>query len=201
VTAAHRSVGRRPGTNQTREEILDAARRLFAELGYDRTTLRGIAAAAEVDVALVSHYFGGKQRLFAEVATLPYDPAAIVPRLLTGPREQIGRRLAEQVLGLLENPDSRRQITALIRAAASEEEAAELIRERINREMLMPLATGLGSPDAPLRAALTGSQVVGLVMARHIVGIQPLPGTARDRLIAAIAPTLQRYLAGPLDDA
>ena len=201
MTPAPRPVGRRPGTSQTRQLILDTARQHFAELGYDRTTLRGIAAAAEVDVALVSHFFSGKQRLFAEAAALPYDPAAVVARLLTGPREQIGRRLAEQVLDLLEDPASRRQMIALIRAAASEEEAAEQIRKRINRELLIPLATALGSPDAPLRAALTGSQVVGLVMTRHIVGIEPLARTSREQLVAAIAPTLQRYLTGPIDDA
>jgi AcrR family transcriptional regulator len=201
VTTAPRPVGRRPGTSQTRQLILDTARQHFAELGYDRTTLRGIAAAAEVDVALVSHFFSGKQRLFAEAAALPYDPAVVLARLLTGPREQIGRRLAEQVLDLLEDPASRRQMIALIRAAASEEEAAEQIRKRINRELLVPLATGLGSPDAPLRAALTGSQVVGLVMTRHIVGIEPLARTGREQLVAAIAPTLQRYLTGPIDDA
>jgi AcrR family transcriptional regulator len=201
VTTAPRPVGRRPGTSQTRQLILDTARQHFAELGYDRTTLRGIAAAAEVDVALVSHFFSGKQRLFAEAAALPYDPAVVLARLLTGPREQIGRRLAEQVLDLLEDPASRRQMIALIRAAASEEEAAEQIRKRINRELLVPIATGLGSPDAPLRAALTGSQVVGLVMTRHIVGIEPLAHTSREQLVAAIAPTLQRYLTGPIDDA
>lgn len=200
MTATPRRAGRRPGTSQTRQLILDTARRHFAELGYDRTTLRGIAAAAEVDVALVSHFFSGKQRLFAEAAALPYDPAVVLSRLLAGPREQIGRRLADQVLDLIEAPASRGQLIALIRAAASEEEAAQLIRERINRELLVPLAAGLGSPDAPLRAALTGSQVVGLVMARHIVGIDPLPGTGREQLAAAVAPTLQRYLTGPLDD-
>jgi AcrR family transcriptional regulator len=182
----------------TRELILDTARQHFADLGYDRTTLRGIATAAGVDVALVSHYFKGKQRLFAEAAALPYDPSVVLPRLLEGPRGDIGQRLAEQVLDLLESPETRRQMIALIRAAASEEEAAQQIRERINRELLVPLAAGLGSPDAPLRAALIGSQVVGLVMTRHIVGTEPLPSASREQLAAAIAPTLQRYLTGPL---
>jgi AcrR family transcriptional regulator len=201
VTTAPRRVGRRPGTSQTRELILDTARRLFAELGYDRTTLRGIAAAADVDVALVSHFFSGKQRLFAEVAELPFDPPAVVARLLSGPREQIGRRLAEQLFDLIEDPVTRCQFVALIRAAASVGEAAEQIRARVNRELLIPLASGLGSEDAPLRAALAGSQVVGLVMHRHIVGIEALAQTGREQLVAAIAPTLQRYLTGSLDEA
>ncbi len=196
--ASRRRAGRPAGESRTREEILAAARVRFAETGYDRTSLRGIAAAAGVDVALVSHYFGSKQRLFAEAAELPVDPAEAVPQLLSGPREGIGRRLAERVLDVLGTPEGQRRVVALIRAAASEEDAAAIVRERMTRELLMPLATGLGLPDAPLRAALMTTQVVGLVMSRHIVQVDPLPGTDRAVLVDALAPTLQRYLAGDL---
>ncbi|MEC3996471.1 TetR family transcriptional regulator [Actinacidiphila sp. DG2A-62] len=196
--ASRRRAGRPAGESRTREDILAAARVRFAETGYDRTSLRGVAAAAGVDVALVSHYFGSKQRLFAEAAELPVDPAEAVPRVLSGPREEIGRRLAERVLDVLGTPEGQRRVVALIRAAASEEDAAAIVRERITRELLMPLATGLGLPDAPLRAALMTTQVVGLVMSRHIVQVDPLPGTDRAVLVDALAPTLQRYLAGDL---
>ncbi|MFD0331445.1 TetR family transcriptional regulator [Streptacidiphilus monticola] len=101
---SRRRAGRPPGESRTRERILGAARSLFAEQGFDRTSLRGVAAAAGVDVALVSHYFGSKQRLFAEAAALPVDPAEVVPRVLAGPREEIGRRLIEQVLDILDAP-------------------------------------------------------------------------------------------------
>ncbi|MFF4650783.1 TetR family transcriptional regulator [Streptomyces sp. NPDC001380] len=190
--------GRRPGDSGTREAILDAARRRFAELGYDRTTLRGIAADAGVDVALVSHYFGPKQRLFAQAASLPFDPALALPGLLDGPREDIGRRLARHVLETLDSPTGRRRMTGLIRAAASERQAADEIRERVSRELLVPLAEGLGAPDAPLRASLAGSQIVGLVMARHVVGLEPLTESASGVLVDAVAPVLQHYLTGPL---
>lgn len=196
--ASRRRAGRPAGESRTREQILAAARVQFAESGYDRTSLRGIAAAAGVDVALVSHYFGTKQRLFAEAAQLPVEPAEAVPELLAGSREDIGRRLAERVLNAIDAPEGRQRIVALIRAAASEEGAAAAVRERITRELLMPLATGLGSPDAPLRAALMTTQVLGLVMSRHIVQVEPLLQVDRAVLVDALAPTLQRYLVGDL---
>lgn len=190
--------GRRPGVSGTRQAILDAARRHFAELGYDRTTLRGVAAAAGVDTALVTHFYGTKQRLFALAAELPMDPAVVVPRLLAGPRASIGPRLARQVLGTLAHEEGRRRVTGLIRAAASEEAAARVIRERITRELLVPIAEGLDAPDAPLRAALSASQIVGLIMTRHVVALDALAAADEDVLAAAVGSTLQHYLTGPL---
>ncbi|MGW0083053.1 TetR/AcrR family transcriptional regulator [Streptomyces sp. NPDC003393] len=190
--------GRRPGDSGTREAILRTARRHFADLGHDRTTLRGIAADAGADVALVSHYFGPKRRLFAEAAPLPLEPEPLLAELLGGPRESIGHRLAARVLGQTETAEGQQKITGLIRAAASEELAARQIRERVTEALLLPLAEGIGSPDARLRAALAGSQIVGLMTARHIVGVEPLASSSSQTLAAAVGPVLQHYLTGPL---
>lgn len=200
MTARSRS-GRRPGESVTRETILDAARRKFAELGYDRTTLRNIAADADVDAALVSHYFGSKQRLFAAAAPMPLDPEKVLADLLDGPRETIGHRLAGHVVGVMESADGRLKITGLIRAAASEEAAAALIRERITVALLEPLARGLDSPQARLRAAFAGSQMVGLIMSRHVIGVQVLADCDAETLIATVGPVLQHYLTGTLHGA
>jgi len=86
-----------------------------------------------------------------------------------------------------------------VRAAASEPEAARLVRERVTRELLAPVAAALGADEPALRAALVASQIVGLVMARHVVGIEPLASLGAERVAAALAPTLQRYLTGPLE--
>lgn len=185
----------------TREAILDTARRHFAELGYDRTTLRGVAGAAGVDTALVIHFYGSKQRLFALAAELPIDTEVVVPGLLAGPRATIGHRLARQVLDTLAQEEGRRRVTGLIRAAASEEAAARVIRERITRELLVPIAEGIDAPDAALRAALVSSQIVGLVMARYVVALDALTGADDDLLAAAVGVTLQNYLTGPLGAA
>jgi AcrR family transcriptional regulator len=191
--------GRRPGTSGTREAILAAARRQFAERGYDRTSLRGIAAEAGVDPGLVSHFFGSKQRLFVEVVEFPFDPAEVLPRVFAGDRATIGTRLAKVIVSLLENPDSRARIIGVVRAAASEPEAARMVRDLLMREIWAPAAELLGADDAELRMNLVGSQVVGLVMARYVVGAEPLASLPPEALVDAVGPTLQRYLAEPLE--
>jgi AcrR family transcriptional regulator len=184
----------------TREAILEAARTLFAQRGYDRTTVRGIARAADVDPSLVLHFFGSKQALFVATVELPFDPETEVPGILAEP-EQAGLRLARFVLGVLEDPDGRARITGIVRAAASEPAAAAALRELITRTVVGAIVRNLGSSDAELRATLVGSQIVGLVMARYVVGVEPLASLPADDVARAVAPNLQRYLTGPLDGA
>jgi AcrR family transcriptional regulator len=193
--------GRRPGASGTREAIREAAAHLFAENGYDRTSLRAIAAAAGVDQKLVAHFFGSKQRLFVEVFAPPFDPTVAIPEVFAGDRAEIGERVAHFLLTVLENPEGRRRMTGLIRAAATEPEAARMVRDLISREVLARIVDALGVEDADIRASLLGSQVVGLAMARYIVGVEPLASMPAEAVAAAIAPNLQRYLVDPLPTA
>jgi AcrR family transcriptional regulator len=188
--------GRRPGESGTREAILHAARRQFAELGYDRTSMRQIAIEAGVDPTLVSHFHGTKQELFLSVIELPFQPADVLPGLLAGDPQDAGARLARFVLGVFESEQGRSQIIGLVRAAASEPAAARLVRDLLTREVFTPLAEGIGSDDAAYRASLVGSQIVGLVMARYIVALEPLASRGQAAVAAAIAPSLQHYLTG-----
>jgi AcrR family transcriptional regulator len=190
--------GRRPGPSGTREAILAAASRQFSERGYDRASLRSIAAEAGVDPALVTHFFGSKQRLFVEVVEFPFDPAEVLPQVLAGDPEGVGRRLAELLVSVLENPEARARVLGVVRAAASEPEAARMVRELLTREVWAPGAALLGVEDAELRMNLVGSQIVGLVMARYVVGAEPLASLPPEELVDAIGPTLQRYLTEPL---
>ena len=196
--AAPRRSGRRPGPSGTREAILAAARGQFAEQGYDRTSMRGVAAEAGVDQALVAHFFGGKQRLFVEVVRLPFEPSQVMPLLLEGDRETIGERLAAFVASVLDSPEGRARILGVVRAAASEPEAARMLREFLRGELWAPLAGQLGVEDAELRVTLCGSQIVGMVMARHVIGVEPLAALSSEELAALLAPTFQRYLVGEL---
>ena len=191
--------GRRPGDSGTRDAIRAAARAQFAEQGYDRTSLRSIALQAGVDPTLVSHFFGSKQQLFAEVMQLPFEPAQVIPRIVAGDPAGIGARLAGFVISVLESPEGAARLTGLVRAAASEDAAAAVVRERVSRDVLGPLAAALGSDQPQLRGSLVGSQVVGMVMARYVVRIEPLASLPADRVIAIIGPVLQHYLAEPLD--
>lgn len=181
----------------TRPAIAEAARRHFAELGYDRATLRGIAADAGVDAALVVRFYGSKDALFREVMALPPGVAEAIANLAEGPTETVGRRLAEVIVGMLEDPRSRAIVVGRIRSAASHPDAAALVRETVTND-LGRLVAGLTDDEPETRAVLVGSQVVGLALARHVVRVEPLASMAAANLIDYIAPTLQHYLVGTL---
>ena len=189
-------LGRRPGESGTREAIAAAARDHFARHGYAKATLRGIAKDAEVDPALITHFFGSKQALFTEVVELPVDPARLAA-VVAGDPDRLGERLARFLVTMLES-EGRQRLVGLVRAAATEPEAAQAVRDLISRRVFTPMSQTLSLPDGELRSALVGSQVVGLVMARYVVRVEPLASLELERLVAAIAPTLQRYLTEPL---
>ena len=199
--------GRPPGGTCNREAILAAAARHFSELGYDRTSMRSIASEAGVDQALIAHYFGSKHELFIAAVEFPLDPAKILPEVLAGDRISIGERLARVQLNLLENPDARRRLTGLIRAASSEPDAARMLREFLMREVIGPVAEALAVDEAELRVSLVGSQIVGLMTARvhRRVGAARLPaGRARrghyrpDPAALSHAPTASEGLTPPI---
>jgi AcrR family transcriptional regulator len=191
--------GRRPGRSGTREAILAAAGRQFAQQGYDRASLRAIAADAGVDQKLIAHFFGSKQQLFISAVGLPLNPAEVLPRVLSGDRALAGQRLAELLVEILEQPELHRRLTGVVRAAASEPEVARMLREFLTREVFTLAAELLGREDGALRANLVGSQLAGLIMARYVLAVEPLASMPPRAVAAAIAPTLQRYLLEPLD--
>ena len=188
--------GSPPGA--TREAIAESARRQFAELGYGHATLRGIAEEAGVDQRLVTHYFGSKQALFVAVFQVPFDPAAAFGQLLAGDPAELGERVARFILGVLSAEAPRRTIAGTVRAAASEPEVAELLGRALHEQLIKPIARQLIADQPELRASLLAAQVVGLVLARHIVAVQPLASADHEQLIAALAPVAQHYLTGPL---
>lgn len=190
--------GRRPGLSGTREAILDAARRAFAEHGYQRATIRGVAELAGVDPALVHHYFGTKQGLFVAAVQLPVNPVEQLSALLADDPELVGQRMIGVFLSVWDLAANNSPLLALVRSAVSDEQAAAMLREFITEEVLGRIAEGLGSPGAKLRATLVGSQLVGLMMARYIIRVEPLASAPPAVVAAAIGPTLQRYLTGDI---
>jgi len=188
--------GRRPAGSGTREAIADEARRQFGERGYTGTTLRSVATGAGVDPKLVLHYFGSKQGLFAQTVELPLAPELILERVFAGGPDQVAARAAALMVSVMEDEAGRRAFTGMLRAAVSEPEAAEAIREVLTTRLLMPIAERVGGDRPDLRASLMATQIVGLAMARHIVGIPPLVAASRAQLIAALVPVLEHYLRG-----
>lgn len=193
---AKRGRGRPPGESGTREAIIGEARRQFGEQGYRRTTLRSIAAAADVDPRLVLHYFGSKRDLFLESVELPIEPERVVETVFAHGPDGVGRRAVELILAVLDDAQSRQALIGLLRAAVSEPEAAELIRVLLSARILLPIARRLGAPQPELRASLAGSQIVGLAIARHVVALEPLTRASRDELVRGLAPVIEHYLGG-----
>lgn len=184
--------GRRPGQPETRAQILDAARALFADQGYDATTIRQIAAASGVNPALVHHYFGSKDRVFTEALAFPVDPVAVRMAIVEGPREQTGERLVSFFLGAWRDEEARQSFSALLRSLTTHEEAARVLREFLQRVMVGPLQQALGVRPELLEAM--AAQLVGLAILRYIVRIEPLASATDEEIAAFVAPVIQRYV-------
>ncbi len=190
--------GRRPGSADTRGRVLEAARAAFAEHGFDGATMRDVAARAGVDAALVHHYFGTKQRLFVAAMSMPIDFAVVAPRLLDGPVATIGDRFVGFVLDLWDRTEIRPLLLGMVRSATTDPVAATMLRQLLEEGPLLALATALDRRDARLRASLAGSQFIGLLLARFVIGVEPLASVDRSAVISAVGPTIQRYLVGDL---
>jgi AcrR family transcriptional regulator len=191
--------GRRPGGVDTRQAIVEAARVDFAEQGYDGTSLRGIARRAEVDPALVHHYFGGKPQLFAAVMDIPADPAALISAVVTGPRDRVGESLVRTFLAVWDSEAGRQRFQALVRAAVTHDDATRMLREFLTREVFGRVVRELSAEGEPsagmeLRAGLAAGQMVGLAMMRYIVEFPAVVDATHDDLAALVGPTIQRYL-------
>ena len=189
--------GRRPGPDTgTRTAIIEAAGRLFLERGYEQTSMRAIGAAAGVDAALVTHFFGSKANLLVDALHWPFDPDVEVPRLLSGGPDQVGRRLVRQLTRIWDDQQQRHPILTLLRAASSEPRAAELLGTFLRTRLFDPLLAALGSNRPELRADLAIAQLAGLAMTRYILQLEPLASARSDNVVNWIGPTVQRYLTG-----
>ncbi|WP_432194080.1 TetR family transcriptional regulator [Streptomyces sp. bgisy027] len=182
----------------TRDRILDAAREEFAERGYDKTSVRGIAKAAGVDSALVHHYFGTKEQVFEAAVEVALVPAlAVRDAVLEVPVDDVGERLTRNLFGLWENPVTRRPLLAIVRSAVNNEAAATVFRRLVSAQLLRRIAGEIDAPDAELRAELAAAQLVGVAMMRYVIKIEPIASADPEQIIARVAPVVQGHLTGP----
>lgn len=200
--SAKTKLGRRPGPTSTRPVILDAALSLFAERGYERATIRAIAARAGVDPATVLHHFPSKQNLLASTLRLPVDPPQLLDALAGCKPGQEGKSLLGLVLATWEAPEVRLRLTALLRIGLSHQDAAEALRNLFQQQLITPLAKLIGGPDAELRAALVASQMAGLALLRLIIGIEQVANADIESLTEIVGANLQNYISnGPRSSA
>ncbi len=190
--------GRRPGPSDSREAILEAARNAFADRGYNGATVREIGRRAGVDPALVHHFHGTKEQLFAAAMRLPADPSVAIPDLLRAGESGLGERLVRFFLATCETGGEASPFLALLRGAAGHEGSATMLRQFISRAVVGRVAASLDRPGAELRATLVGSQLVGLAMVRYVVRVEPLASANHQTVVDAVAPTVQRYLTGEI---
>jgi AcrR family transcriptional regulator len=189
--------GRRPGATVTREAILEAARRRFAEAGYEQTSIRGVAAGAGVNAALVMHFFGSKEALFQAAVAWPFDPADLAPRLLGAGPEGLGERLARAFLTLWDAPETCRPLLALLRSAMGDEGFARLLREFVVTQLFRHLVGVVEGPDRELRVELCAAHLLGIAVMRHVLRAEPVASASVDQLVTWVGPVLDGYLRPP----
>ncbi len=174
--------------------LLQNARRMFAEGGYNHTSVRDIAAEAGVDPAMIRHYFGSKAELFRATMGWPFDPGQIATQIKSGDRSEIGERLTRVFFGAWEEPDSRAPLLAILRGAATHEESATLVRQFIQTRLYPQIAAVLEDPKAELRVDLAMAQLLGIAYLRHILCVEPIASTPIDELVARVAPVICAHL-------
>jgi AcrR family transcriptional regulator len=174
---------------ETKAVILAAARQRFAESGFERATIRAIAADANIDPSMVMRYFGSKDQLFAAAADFDLE----LPDFSAVDRDELGARLVAYFMDRWERDDA---LVVLLRSSTSNPEAAQRMREIFAGQLLPAIAKI--NPDAPARrAGLVATQVLGMALCRYVLQVPPVVAMSADELVASLGPTVQRYLEGP----
>jgi AcrR family transcriptional regulator len=181
-------------TGDTRAFILAPAALVFRANGYEGASLRAVARRAGVDPALIRHYFGDKADLFAATIEAPFRPDRVVPVILAGPRGAVGENVARYVLGELASPAAQKRIALVLRTAVGHNAASRMLKEFLVREVLHRIAASIESADAELRAGLAASQIVGLMLTRYVLKVEPIASAPVEDLVARVGPVLQWHL-------
>jgi AcrR family transcriptional regulator len=180
-------------SDPTRARILEAARRRFAREGFQGTTIRAVAADADIDPSMVMRYYGNKDGLFAAAA----DVDLRLPDLGEVPRSRWGRRLVRHFFERWEHRPGEATLGVLVRTAATNAQAAARLRAVVEGQITQALERA-GADQAPRRAALVASQMLGLAYCRYVLAVPALTAADQEDLVADLGRTIQRYVAGEL---
>lgn len=186
--------GRRPGTISTRQAVLDAARARFASDGFTATTIRLVAADADVDASQVMQFYRSKDELFAAAMAIPQSALDRFDTAFEGPDEHLGERVVRAYLSAWEGvPEESEPLMAMLRGAIVNEQASGQVRDFI-QSRLLDGTRGHFSSDAALRAGLASSMLVGIVTSRRIIGVPTLVAAGTEELVEVLAPAIQQIL-------
>jgi len=199
VSTSHRKrPGRPSGTSDTRDRILTNARELFARNGIGKTSVRSIAAAAGVDSALVHHYFGTKEQLFAAAVHIPIDPMLVIGPMREAPIDELGLTLPSLLLPLWDSEMGSAFLATLRSLLAGD--GVGLIRSFLQDVIAVEIGSRVDDPPGSgrIRVQFVASQLVGVVMARYILELEPFASLPVEQIAETVAPNLQHYLTGEL---
>ncbi len=193
--------GRRPGNRNTRGEILAAARHTFAAKGFAGASVRGIAAEAGVDAALVHHYFDTKEQLFLATVDIPIVLTDLVNHVTASGLNGLGNRIIRTILSVWDS-ELQPSLVGAVRTALTDPGLTRSISEFLTLEVISRILRTVKVPEAEAsrRAGLVASQVLGVIIGRYVLKLPPLVAQTTDELAAAIGPTLQHYLTGELPE-
>ena len=184
------------GEASAKSAIIHAAEAEFADRGYEAASLRAIARRAAVDPALVHHYFEDKADLFAATIKAPVRPDKVIASILNGPRDQVGDSVVRYLIEQLGDTKARTRVVVLLRTAVGTGPAGRILKEFLVREVFLRLAAGISGDDAELRASLAASQIIGLMITRYVLALEPLASASVDDVVARVGPVVQWHLVG-----
>ncbi len=182
-------VGMRRSSEETKAVILAAARERFAKSGFERATIRAIAADANIDPSMVMRYFGNKDRLFAAAAD--FDLA--IPDLSDAEHDKLGERMVAHFMDRWERDEA---LVVLLRSSATNPDAAQRMQAMFAGQLL-PAIAKINPVDSQRRAGLIGTQMLGLALCRYVLQLPPVVAMSHEETIQWLGPTIQRYLMGP----
>jgi AcrR family transcriptional regulator len=178
--------------------ILAAARDEFAEQGWAGTTLRAVARAADVDPALVYHYFGSKEGLLDAATNPPQKWLDSIAKVWTTPVDQLGTALITLLLASWADAEVGPTLRAILQTAAHEPSTREKLRRIVEGSLMGVSELGSDERDRLIRSGLISSQMMGFALMRYVWKIEPVASMSDDEVVAAIAPNLQHYVNGDL---
>lgn len=203
MSAAAAAAGRRPGNADTRGEIVEAAKRVFAAKGYDGASLRAVAREAQVDPALVHHYFDGKASLFVAAMALPFDPRAVAQGHAAPPSESgTGAMVVTGFLTMWDHAEGTgSSFAACVAGMAASTSVADAMREFVAERVWNNSPVNEAETDemAGQRRALVSSQLMGLAFTRYILRVPPVSTATPAEIAQWAGPTLDRYMVGTID--
>lgn len=174
---------------RTRRQIVEAARAVFADVGYERATIRGIASAANVDKSSIVKYFGTKQNLFEEAVTWTIPIGDVISDDPTETAENLARGM---LAAWAADPNS--PMAVLLRASMTSDQAAKILRTHITSHAITAIATTIDTPDARLRAALVGAMLMGIASQRYLLRMPDLVDVDTERILQLITPALRSMI-------